>query len=387
MAVINRNKGVLEDRSASRRGAFVFLFVVLTGMAFIVLAKSTGLSQLQVTAIPIVIMLGYAIGMLIPALRLRDDQSGDNLYYMGLLFTLTSMGISLYQFTIEREAESIVTNFGIAIASTIVGLALRVTFNQMRQDPAEVERAARLELADASRRMRWELDNTVLELNHFRRGLLQSHSEGFEAQQAAVTEMLSAFSSSLSNLSSSLEDSLSKQARDVASCVKDFEDNVKAVSASLRGVGSQLEEMKTPDNLIEINLSPAVRALEEAVNSVRTTQEEFAARLAPVVGSTAASAEAASKIVSSAQEIASELRGNSARLAEIHRSQESARQDVSGIRNDLSQVSELQHAVRATQEMVAGVQKEVAQMAEERGSSGYEHRSSYLGRLWHRRES
>jgi len=70
-------------------------------------------------------------------LRLRDDQSGDNLYYMGFLFTLTSLGVSLYQFSVERAAEEIVQNFGIAIASTITGIALRVVFNQMRRDPVE----------------------------------------------------------------------------------------------------------------------------------------------------------------------------------------------------------------------------------------------------------
>ena len=86
-------------------------------------------------------------------LRLRDDQSGDNLYYMGFLFTLTSLGVSLYQFSVERAAEEIVQNFGIAIASTITGIALRVVFNQMRRDPVEVERMMRLELAEAARRV------------------------------------------------------------------------------------------------------------------------------------------------------------------------------------------------------------------------------------------
>ena len=123
-------------------------------------------------------MIGYAVLIwLARNLRLRDDQAGDNLYYMGFLFTLTSLGVSLYQFNAARAAEEIVQNFGIAIGSTITGIALRVIFNQMRQDPIEVERTMRLELADAARRVRRELDATVVEFGYIRR----------ISQQAAAT--------------------------------------------------------------------------------------------------------------------------------------------------------------------------------------------------------
>src|SRR5436190_122066 len=137
------------------------------GMAFIVFAKLSALGQVEVTAIPIGILLAYAyVVFRWRQLMLRDDQSGDNLYYLGFLYTLTSIAVSLYQFSLAESAqEQIITNFGIAIATTIVGLALRVMFNQMRQDPPEVERVSRLELADASRRLRRELDAVVLEPN------------------------------------------------------------------------------------------------------------------------------------------------------------------------------------------------------------------------------
>ncbi len=113
-------------------------------------------------------------------LRLRDDQAGDNIYYMGFLYTLTSLAAALYQFNASGDSEYIVQNFGVAIASTIAGILFRVMWNQMRRDPAEVERNARVELAEASRRVRVELDQTVLEFNGFRRGLQQSLREGFD---------------------------------------------------------------------------------------------------------------------------------------------------------------------------------------------------------------
>src|SRR5580700_1797773 len=151
---------------SSGMSAAVFTVFVATGSAYIVVSKLGGIGQVYVTFVPVVIMVAYAALIWFARnLRLRDDQAGDNLYYMGFLFTLTSLGVSLYQFSATRAAEEIVQNFGIAIGSTITGIALRVIFNQMRHDPIEVEQAMRLELAEAARRVRRELDATVVEFS------------------------------------------------------------------------------------------------------------------------------------------------------------------------------------------------------------------------------
>jgi len=138
--------GSLGDLAYSTgSSAVVFTLFVAAGSAYVVLAKLAGVGQAYVTFVPVAIMFAYALLIwLARNLRLRDDQAGDNLYYMGFLFTLTSLGVSLYQFNATGAAEEIVQNFGIAIGSTITGIALRVIFNQMRQDPVEVERTMRL---------------------------------------------------------------------------------------------------------------------------------------------------------------------------------------------------------------------------------------------------
>src|SRR3981081_3004441 len=96
----------------------LFFAVVLAGSGYIVFSKLHEFSAFNVTAVPVLVMVGYALVLGVARLfRLRDDQSGDNLYYMGFLFTLTSLAVSLYQFTSARTAEPLVQNFGIAIAS------------------------------------------------------------------------------------------------------------------------------------------------------------------------------------------------------------------------------------------------------------------------------
>ncbi len=163
-------------------GVFTF-----TGVLFIIIAKSLRWDPVVVTGVPVVLMLGYAVSILLfRRLRLRDDQTGDNFYYMGFIFTLTSLALSLIQFSSGADVNEIVVNFGVAVASTIAGIVLRIFFNLVRRDPIEVEHVARLELSDASRRVRLELDNILIEMAHFRRTNQQMLAEGFDEIRGEV---------------------------------------------------------------------------------------------------------------------------------------------------------------------------------------------------------
>src|SRR5580692_11574107 len=167
----------------------LFFVAVLCGVGYIIVSKLQGFGAFYVTAVPVVIMIVYALFLgLARLLRVRDDQAGDNLYYMGFLFTLTSLAVSLYQFSADKAADQIVQNFGIAIASTIAGISLRIFFNQMRRDPVEVEHTARLELAAASRKVRRELESTVIEFGSFRRATQQSLSDAVEEIDGLLKE-------------------------------------------------------------------------------------------------------------------------------------------------------------------------------------------------------
>jgi hypothetical protein len=185
MAAANRPAGALSGLA----GALVFFAFVAAGSAYVVWAKLAGLPAAFVTLVPVAVMVAYAVVSVVlrPAAG-ADDQTGDNAYYMGFLFTLTSLAVSLWQFDADGEAEAIVRNFGVAIASTIAGIAIRVFVNQLRRDPAGIERGTRADLADAARRVRRELDATVMDLGHFRRGTQQAATESWTAVRAEVAE-------------------------------------------------------------------------------------------------------------------------------------------------------------------------------------------------------
>jgi hypothetical protein len=265
----------------------VFLLFVAAGCAYIVAAKLAGIGPFYVTFVPVGTMLAYAL-LIYSArgLRLRDDQSGDNLYYMGFLFTLTSLGVSLYQFTAARAAEEIVQNFGIAIGSTIAGIGLRVIFNQMRRDPVEVERMMRLELAEAARRVRRELDSTVVEFGYHRRSAQQAAADSFNQVTEKFDEIVGKFLGSLEEITAKtvapLEDAsrrsaetivqasegigakLGESGRQISVASETLSERAAAVSAALDHVTAKLSAMQTPERVIEVRLEPVTMSLAQA---------------------------------------------------------------------------------------------------------------------------
>jgi hypothetical protein len=266
----------------------VFLFFVAVGCGYILVAKLADIGPFLVTFVPVGIMLGYAILICSArALTLRDDQSGDNLYYMGFLFTLTSLGVSLYQFTASRAAEEIVQNFGIAIGSTITGIGLRVIFNQMRRDPVEVERIMRLELAEAARRVRRELDSTVVEFGYYRRSAQQAAADSFQHVTEKFDEVVGRFLDSLKDIVAKLTEPIeaaSRHAEDVIAAAatnvgtslggsaqrleaetEKLSTQVGAIANALEHIVSRLQAMQTPDRVIEVRLAPVTDALTSAV--------------------------------------------------------------------------------------------------------------------------
>jgi hypothetical protein len=262
----------------------LFFAVVISGSGYIIISKLNDFGALAVTSVPVLIMIGYAVLLGARLFRLRDDQAGDNLYYMGFLFTLTSLAVSLYQFSAAGSAEQIVQNFGIAIASTIAGITLRILFNQMRRDPVEVEATARMELAEASRRVKRELESVLLEFGYFRRMTQQSVTDALDEAQESIGRAHKEYSGELKKLSSQRSeqtlDGLNErtvQVLDVSrQLVREGEQLAKSTAKIVGAIDSlfvKLASRQTPEQIIQSELAPLIQSLTQALNSLHSSVE------------------------------------------------------------------------------------------------------------------
>ena len=271
-----RRRPWYKKKAATGLDATLFFFVLAGGAVTIFLFKQADYSQVIVTAIPCSLLLFYAaIVRFVPYYRLREDQAGDNCYYLGFLFTLFSLSLALAAFVEAGGTEEIVEDFGIALASTILGLTLRVAFNQMRQDPVEIEHEVRHELASAAQRLRSELDQSVLEMNSFRRSTQQSISDGLEELNAKVGAVLE------ENLVR-YDKVTSESAKRIDQTLTDFSENAQRLNkvagqtvVAVETLRKRIDAIKAPEDLVVQKLVPAAGAVAEMVGEMkRRTKDE-----------------------------------------------------------------------------------------------------------------
>jgi predicted nucleic acid-binding Zn-ribbon protein len=167
----------------------LFLFVAVFGAIAVWVLKSYGVDYRILIAVPTsLIMLYCGLAALVPLFYIREDQIGDNAYYLGFLFTLSSLAYALWRFQVDKGSDpaDIIGSFGVALWSTIVGVALRVFFAQLRQDPHDVEKEARVKIAQTASLLSSDLYQAATTFNTYTRGLQQSVDEVFlKAKEAS----------------------------------------------------------------------------------------------------------------------------------------------------------------------------------------------------------
>ncbi len=240
-AVSRRRSRVAEPRSG--RGLFLAFFV--GGGFLILLMKSLTASALFAVVLPVVLMGSYAVLLMDwPDLRPRYDFAGDNFYYLGFLYTLISLAISLYQFNTEGATNSIITNFGLALTSTILGLAGRILLNQP-QDEDEAEARAREDLARANRRLRAEMEYSIDEFQQFRveaKRVFEQLDRGVAAAGAALERQLEHLESGAARFGA-LRQRVGEVDRAAAEAFRDIQAQRERFVSESRDVSDSLQEL------------------------------------------------------------------------------------------------------------------------------------------------
>ncbi|WP_051299944.1 hypothetical protein [Methylobacter luteus] len=255
---------------------YMFGLVFIIGTIGIISLKIYQFQQMYVTAFLVVLMLAYAaILAKVRERRLSEDQSGDNLYYLGFLYTLVSLSYALYNFTSASEESSatasidpIINSFGIALATTILGLMLRILFNQMRHDIVDVEAEARMELANAATRLRTELDQITLDMNHFGRATRQSIAEGLQTVSQEASDAMSQSAAKFGDVAEMLGVRMSKTLDSFTLNTEQLNTTSSGMVTAIESLLKRVESIEAPTDLITTKIAPAMDAIKEAGEAI-----------------------------------------------------------------------------------------------------------------------
>jgi hypothetical protein len=257
-----------------------FAGAALLGAVSILAVDLADGSKWVAVGICVAMMVGYLVGALLsPGLRLRPDQVGDNLYYLGLLFTLTSLGVALIRFASTEEATTaILRNFGIAIFTTIVGLAMRVFVGQFREDPEDQEFEAREALSQSVHRMRAELDLSVAELRSFADGMRQVVREFTDQTGKSTTQALERAVGQFERSAAVVGTRFEQGAAGFGDRVEAFDGSLERVVTGLESLMARIGAVRADTDLLERGLRPSLEAIEGAVSGFAATVEAEQAR-------------------------------------------------------------------------------------------------------------
>ncbi|SLN77887.1 hypothetical protein OCH7691_04585 [Oceanibacterium hippocampi] len=242
-----------------RYDKWIFICSFAIGAVLIGLCRFFGVSSWVVIIIPTVILGLYALyAMRTARLSMSLDRAGDNIYYLGLLYTLVTLSISLVQiFDLGAGADAVfglMSAFGIALWSTIFGMFLRVFVQQFRSDPADIEKEIRADLTEAVRSIRSELYAMTSDVNSYRRAITQS-----------LTELQGEVTSSIREISKRSTEAVEEMAARAASSVDD----------TARRLSETAEALQRANAGHSNALSKTIREIDSAVSEVTARLQRF----------------------------------------------------------------------------------------------------------------
>lgn len=217
---------------------------------------------LEITIGTALLMITYGLlAYRIHAVKMRSDRLGDNFYYMGFIFTLASMSAALIQLRSGEDVSALIGSFGIALVSTILGIAGRVTFVQMRTEVEDIEERVRQDLLNASNELRGQLGAAVRDLESFRTGAQQ-------AIQERLQESVDAFSTAARDQVEQIKTAVEKTILSAQAAFAGHEEaaarlvNIGGeVSQSAERLVGRLDAIEVPPDAIDRKLDVVVRGL------------------------------------------------------------------------------------------------------------------------------
>jgi hypothetical protein len=238
----------------------LFGFVAVAGFATIISLKLYDANPDIVAAFAVALMITYGlIAYRIPAVSLRLDRLGDNFYYLGFIFTLASMSAALMQLRENvSNIDSLLGSFGIALFTTIVGIAGRVLFVQLRTEVDEIEAGVRRDLLEASNDLKAQLSLALRDFETFHTGVRQAAAESFSQADAQVQRIGEVASAAAERIREAFD---SNRAYTIA-----MTEQVSAIAKSVESLTRRLSEVELPTERLSEQLGTFGHDLEQLLH-------------------------------------------------------------------------------------------------------------------------
>ena len=273
------------------RAAFLVAFFLGAGGS--VLLKAFGVHPFIPAAYAAIILGLYAfIAWAGGRVKIEPETIGDNCYYLGFLFTLAALAYTLFQVADPAtsggrriDIPEVISGFGLALSSTIVGVFLRVYLMQLRPDFVAKDREVRAEINRAFGDFKRGMAGMLSQMKSYAVESVQFASERDERIRNSTEQFLEdhhkALQKSADALSIHMKEAFSDVAQTAAKQVMSaVGESQKAHQEELKEVIKDLQEIKKRLLEQELETASEIQNRRKIIASeLAQTEQIFAAQM------------------------------------------------------------------------------------------------------------
>lgn len=255
-----------EKKAAHREAIDTWLIIgaFIAGIVPTLALKILGFPPYYPAVAAGLVIIVYAVATYnFSAARLEPEQIGDNCYYLGFCITLASLAYTLYALGSAGSDAGmlgdVISGFGVALSSTVVGVMARVVLLQFRVDLAARDKEARSELNQVVRLFGAEMQKSVSSAREAITQILQTLEEHTASTLASNRKMQDSFEARIEKLVEDATDSMKEAMHEVVESGKDMN---KRLSASSRS-----------------NMTTAEKTMTSAMEAITDTLRQSTSRL------------------------------------------------------------------------------------------------------------
>ena len=257
----------------------LFLLALLLGTCGITAGAVLGLTSVSL-GIPLLAMALYvAVGLALGHGREHTTYFPDTVYYLGFLFTLIALLGALLMLARQGEGarvQTVLTHFGIALITTIVGLTVRMWLTSAYAAPEESLLRAQRELEEATGKFRSTINRLSTDLTGQLLSIPKSVESLNRSLDKAARDASERVSSSIQQATDRADTELAESAR---SGTRILQQQLEGLSQDLHATGEQLRE----------RLESSFETVRASIDSIRLPEDYLTSRLEPAANALARS--------------------------------------------------------------------------------------------------
>lgn len=329
----------------------LFLITLILKVGASVLGWQLGSPWILGLSVPLALMATYIfLGLKRHDRDVSDEKFADSCYYLGFIFTITSIIVSLFDIhDIGTKMQDIAVRFGAAMISTVFGLAVRVALVNFRKDATDAIRDAEDAIVEASQRFREQL---VIAFETLRSFEVEVDNAAKQSVQRVNLQVDALSKNHAQKLSGFFEDLTVRNQEAFTQALEE----VKTASLKLSSsVDSYSNGMRANLSSIEAKVTNFTDAISNRLKTTTFPDDYFSGQLEAPLAQLTSSAKAVSDNVKT---VASEVKSSSSTLSSALKALDRKANAAEGSLDKVLQLTVQQHAVlEAAQGQIAALER------------------------------